>query len=81
MSSGSGSEILAMASTRSLSELSEIETIRLRLDLVSDSRRNLVFLRDVAEAQWLHQRTTIVEAIRRSTLSLSSSILIRVGDV
>ncbi|OMO98634.1 hypothetical protein CCACVL1_04137 [Corchorus capsularis] len=51
--------------TRSLSELSENDTIRFGVDLVAAARRNIGFLRSVYESQWLHQRATIVEAIRR----------------
>ncbi|OMP03240.1 hypothetical protein COLO4_10557 [Corchorus olitorius] len=51
--------------TRSLSELSENDTIRFGVDLVAAARRNIGFLRSVHESQWLHQRATIVEAIRR----------------
>ncbi|PON52544.1 Glycine-rich domain-containing protein-like [Trema orientale] len=65
-STTSGSEILANMSTRSLSEVSEVEAIRLGLDLVSAARRNIGFLRAVAESQWLHdQKPTLLEAIRR----------------
>ncbi|PON42631.1 Glycine-rich domain-containing protein-like [Parasponia andersonii] len=65
-SATSGSEILANMSTRSLSAVSEVEAIRLGLDLVSAARRNIGFLRAVAESQWLHdQKPTLLEAIRR----------------
>ncbi|XP_034930199.1 uncharacterized protein [Populus alba] len=52
-------------STRSLSEISEVETVRLSVDLVSASRKNLGLLRTVSESPWLHERATILEAIRR----------------
>ncbi|XVF06006.1 hypothetical protein REPUB_Repub06bG0010900 [Reevesia pubescens] len=48
---------------RSLSEISE--TIHLGVDIVSAARKNIGFLRSVNEYQWLHQRATIIEAIRR----------------
>ncbi|KAK8573534.1 hypothetical protein V6N13_009624 [Hibiscus sabdariffa] len=53
------------ATVRSLSEISETETVRLGIDLVSAARRNIGFLRNVYECQWLHRRATIIEAIRR----------------
>ncbi|XVE89612.1 hypothetical protein DITRI_Ditri20bG0009800 [Diplodiscus trichospermus] len=62
MSSSSSS---AAATIRSLSEISEMETIHLSVDLVSAARRNIGFLRSVSECPWLLQRATIVEAIRR----------------
>ncbi|XP_052193676.1 uncharacterized protein LOC127802056 isoform X2 [Diospyros lotus] len=54
-------------STRSLSEIlsSSEEIVRVSFDLVSAARRNLGFLRIVADSHWLHQRPTIFEAIRR----------------
>ncbi|CAL0300111.1 unnamed protein product [Lupinus luteus] len=60
-----GSEISANTSSRSLGELSEIDAIRLGIDLVSASRRNLEFFRNVADSVWLHHRTILAEAIRR----------------
>ncbi|CAN4111039.1 unnamed protein product [Withania somnifera] len=53
------------ASMRSLSEISEEETVRLSVDLVAAARRNLGFLRLVTESLWLHQTPTILESIRR----------------
>ncbi|KAM3378045.1 glycine-rich domain-containing protein 2 isoform X1 [Capsicum galapagoense] len=53
------------ASMRSLSEISEEETLRLSVDLVAAARRNLAFLRLVNESLWLHQTPTILESIRR----------------
>ncbi|XP_022719468.1 uncharacterized protein LOC111277344 isoform X2 [Durio zibethinus] len=50
---------------RSLSEISETDTVHLGVDLVSAARRNIGFLRSVDECQWLQQRATIIEAIRR----------------
>ncbi|XP_060219283.1 glycine-rich domain-containing protein 1 isoform X1 [Lycium barbarum] len=53
------------ASMRSLSEISEEETVRLSINLVAASRRNLGFLKLVTESQWLHEKPTILESIRR----------------
>ncbi|XP_012088966.1 glycine-rich domain-containing protein 1 isoform X2 [Jatropha curcas] len=55
----------AEISARTLSEISEVETVRLSLDLVSAARRNIGFLRAVNESQWLHEGSTFVEAVRR----------------
>ncbi|GMY21800.1 glycine-rich domain-containing protein 1 isoform X2 [Fagus crenata] len=54
-----------MSESRNASEISEVETIRVGVDLVSAARRNIGFLRVVAESQWLHDKATVVEAIRR----------------
>ncbi|XP_027773204.1 glycine-rich domain-containing protein 2 isoform X3 [Solanum pennellii] len=54
-----------VASMRSLSEISEEETVRLSIDLVAAARRNLGFLRLVTESQWLQEKPTILESIRR----------------
>ncbi|XP_065636147.1 uncharacterized protein LOC112002117 isoform X3 [Quercus suber] len=54
-----------MSESRNASEISEAETIRLGIDLVLAARRNIGFLRAVAESQWLHEKATVVEAIRR----------------
>ncbi|XP_062003284.1 uncharacterized protein LOC133720821 [Rosa rugosa] len=56
-----------MSTTRTLSGISEMEAAKLGLDLVSAARRNLGFLRTVAESRWLHRKPTLVEAIRRYT--------------
>ncbi|TYI03067.1 hypothetical protein ES332_A11G311900v1 [Gossypium tomentosum] len=56
---------MSSSTIRSLSDISETETIHLSVDLVSAARRNIGFLRSVYECQWLHQRATIIEAIRR----------------
>ncbi|KAK0599978.1 hypothetical protein LWI29_010392 [Acer saccharum] len=50
---------------RTLSEISEVGTIRIGVDLVSAARRNIGFLRVVNESQWLHEESNILEAIRR----------------
>ncbi|KAK1417715.1 hypothetical protein QVD17_26849 [Tagetes erecta] len=52
-------------STRSLSEVSEDELIRLSLDLVAAARQNIGFLRDVADSHWLHHTPVLVESLRR----------------
>ncbi|GLT90199.1 hypothetical protein SLE2022_081450 [Rubroshorea leprosula] len=58
-------EISGSTVGRSLSEISEAATTRLSVDLVSATRRNLEFLRIVSGWQWLHQRSTTLEAVRR----------------
>lgn len=65
MSAGSGD--VGSNSIRSFSEISSLidEEVKLSLDLVSAARRNLGFLRLVAETDWLHQKHTILESIRR----------------
>lgn len=57
-----------VASIRTLSEISEDETVRFSVDLVAAARRNLGFLRLVSDSQWLDHGPTISEAIRRSVL-------------
>ncbi|KAI3803941.1 hypothetical protein L1987_32107 [Smallanthus sonchifolius] len=52
-------------STRTLSEASEDELIRLTLDLAAAARQNIGFLRDVADSHWLHHTHVLVEAVRR----------------
>lgn len=54
-----------ISSMRSLSEVSEEGTLRFSVDLVAAARRNLGFLRIVSESQWLHHKSTLLEAIRR----------------
>lgn len=53
------------SSVRSLSDISEEETVRLSVDLVAAARHNLGFLRLVADSDWLHHKSTIRESIRR----------------
>ncbi|TKY52263.1 Glycine-rich domain-containing protein 2 [Spatholobus suberectus] len=60
-----GSEIPPSASSRSLGELPEIAAIRVGIDLVSAARRNIGFLRSVADSVWLHHTPIVVEATRR----------------
>ncbi|TXG65168.1 hypothetical protein EZV62_006443 [Acer yangbiense] len=64
-SGGSDTEISDNLKTRTLSEISEVGTIRIGVDLVSAARRNIGFLRVVNESQWLHEEPNILEAIRR----------------
>lgn len=59
------SDISSSMSTKSLSEISEKETVQVSIDLISAARRHIGFLRIVAEYEWLHQKSTVVEAIRR----------------
>ncbi|XP_050223612.1 uncharacterized protein LOC126673490 isoform X2 [Mercurialis annua] len=54
-----------ISDTTTLSEISEVDTVRLSLDLVSAAKRNIVFLKAVSESQWLHEKACAVEAIRR----------------
>ncbi|KAL4303511.1 hypothetical protein GQ457_10G013210 [Hibiscus cannabinus] len=53
------------AAIRSLSDITEMDTVHFSIDLVSEARRIVGFLRSVHECQWLHQRATLIEAIRR----------------
>ncbi|XP_020235528.1 uncharacterized protein LOC109815270 isoform X1 [Cajanus cajan] len=59
------SEISPSTSSRSLGELPEIAAIPLGIDLVSAARRNIAFLRTVADSLWLHHTSITLEAIRR----------------
>ncbi|GLT37979.1 hypothetical protein SLA2020_122580 [Shorea laevis] len=60
------SEISGDTAARSLHQIPEAAAaISLGVDLVLAARRNLGFLRSVSGWQWLHQRATTVEAIRR----------------
>ncbi|CAI8603497.1 unnamed protein product [Vicia faba] len=59
------SEISASTSSRSLGEIPEIAAINLKIDLVSSAKRNITFLKRVADSQWLHHTNITVEAIRR----------------
>ncbi|KAG4135580.1 hypothetical protein ERO13_D08G224700v2 [Gossypium hirsutum] len=59
------SSVLSPSIIRCLSDISEMDTVHLSVDLVSAARRTVGFLRSVNECQWLHQRPTIIEAIRR----------------
>ncbi|WKA02755.1 hypothetical protein VitviT2T_020909 [Vitis vinifera] len=47
-------------------ELSDDELpVRISIDLVAAARRHIAFLRAVAESEWLHQESTLLESIRR----------------
>ncbi|KZV19467.1 hypothetical protein F511_31837 [Dorcoceras hygrometricum] len=59
------SAVEAISAMRSFSEIPEDETVSPSVDLVAAATRNLVFLRILAESQWLHHKPTILEAIRR----------------
>ena len=51
-------------------ELSDDELpVRISIDLVAAARRHIAFLRAVAESEWLHQESTMLESIRRSPTS------------
>ncbi|KAG7023996.1 Glycine-rich domain-containing protein 1, partial [Cucurbita argyrosperma subsp. argyrosperma] len=52
-------------SARSLGDMSELGTIQIGVDIISAVRRNLGFLRTVADSHWLHCESTLSEAIRR----------------
>ncbi|XP_027114744.1 uncharacterized protein [Coffea arabica] len=54
-----------VGSIRSLSQISEEETVKLSVDLVAAARHNLGFLRLVDDSDWLHQKPSILESIRR----------------
>ncbi|GAA0176038.1 hypothetical protein LIER_29102 [Lithospermum erythrorhizon] len=60
MSASSGS-----SSFRSLSEISEVSSVRISIDLVAAAKRNIGFFRLVHESHWLHHKSTILQAIRR----------------
>lgn len=53
------------SSIKSLSEISEKETVSFSVDLVAAAKRNLGFLKLVNDSHWLHQKSNILEAIRR----------------
>ncbi|XP_028779518.1 uncharacterized protein LOC114735906 [Neltuma alba] len=56
----------SQVSTRSLTEIPDIAAIRFGLDLVSAARRNIGFLRTVADFHLLlHHTSTLAEAVRR----------------
>ncbi|KAL6964706.1 hypothetical protein U1Q18_035764 [Sarracenia purpurea var. burkii] len=67
MAVSDGGGVSGDASTRCLSEMSsEEETLsNLGVDLVAAARRNLGFLRIVADSHWLHHKPTLLESIRR----------------
>ncbi|KAL5996222.1 hypothetical protein ACLOJK_026296 [Asimina triloba] len=51
--------------SRSLSKLSDLQAIRISIDLVRAAARLLPFLRAVADSPWLLHTPTLLEAIRR----------------
>jgi hypothetical protein len=59
------SEISLSTSSRSLGEIPEIAAINIGIDLVSAAKRNITFLKSVADSPWLHNTNIKVEAIRR----------------
>ncbi|XP_019057067.1 PREDICTED: uncharacterized protein LOC104805899 isoform X1 [Tarenaya hassleriana] len=59
------SEFADGVAARSLSEISEVDAVRIGVDLVSAARRFVAFLRSVGDCQWLHHRPAIAEAVRR----------------
>ncbi|CAA7047244.1 unnamed protein product [Microthlaspi erraticum] len=64
MSLGS-SEFADGLAARSLSEISEVDAVRIGADIVSAARRLIALLRSVGDSQWLHHPPVIAEAIRR----------------
>lgn len=61
-----GSGISGNTSGRNLGGIREVEAMLVGVDLVSAARRNIEFLRIVADTRWLHEKARVVEAIRRS---------------
>lgn len=57
-----------IAPMRTLSEISEEETVRFSVDLVAAARKNLGLLRLLSDSHWLTHRPTLLEAIRRPVL-------------
>ncbi|XP_057778768.1 glycine-rich domain-containing protein 2 isoform X2 [Salvia miltiorrhiza] len=55
----------ASASMRTLSAISEDETVRFSVDLVAAARRNLALFRSLSDSHCLNHKPTILEAIRR----------------
>ncbi|KAL1549563.1 glycine-rich domain-containing protein 1 isoform X1 [Salvia divinorum] len=53
------------ASMRTLSEISEGETVHFSVDLVAAARRNIGLLRSVSDSHWHNHKPTILEAVRR----------------
>ncbi|KAG7969286.1 hypothetical protein I3843_07G023700 [Carya illinoinensis] len=60
-----GSGISGNTSGRNLGGIREVEAMLVGVDLVSAARRNIEFLRIVADTRWLHEKARVVEAIRR----------------
>ncbi|XP_023643909.1 uncharacterized protein LOC17894200 isoform X2 [Capsella rubella] len=59
------SEFADGVAARSLSEISEVDAVRIGADIVSAARRLIALLRSVGDCQWLHHPPVISEAIRR----------------
>ncbi|CAH8340245.1 unnamed protein product [Eruca vesicaria subsp. sativa] len=59
------SEFADGVAARSLSEISEVDAVRIGADIVSAARRLIVLLRSIGDCQWLHRPPVISEAIRR----------------
>ncbi|KAF8100596.1 hypothetical protein N665_0220s0001 [Sinapis alba] len=59
------SEFADGVAARSLSEISELDAVRIGTDIVSASRRLIVLLRSIGDSHWLHHPPVISEAIRR----------------
>ncbi|XP_024005248.1 glycine-rich domain-containing protein 1 isoform X2 [Eutrema salsugineum] len=59
------SEFADGVAARSLSEISEVDAVRIGADIVSAARRLISLLRSVGDCQWLHHPPVIAEAIRR----------------
>ncbi|VVA94000.1 unnamed protein product [Arabis nemorensis] len=59
------SELADDVAARSLSEISEVDAVRIGADIVSAARRLIALLRSVGDCQWLHHPPVISEAIRR----------------
>ncbi|XP_047321682.1 uncharacterized protein LOC124925659 [Impatiens glandulifera] len=55
------------SSSRSFTGMSGEDTSKISIDLVAAARRNVSFLRFVADSDWLHHKPTLVEAVRRYT--------------
>ncbi|XP_042054287.1 glycine-rich domain-containing protein 1-like isoform X1 [Salvia splendens] len=53
------------ASMRTLSEISEGETVHFTVDLVAAARRNIALFRSVSDSPWHNHKPTILEAVRR----------------
>lgn len=59
------SEFVDGVAARSLSEISEVDAVRIGGDIISSARRLIALLRSVGDCQWLHHPPVIAEAIRR----------------
>ncbi|KAG2317031.1 hypothetical protein Bca4012_067928 [Brassica carinata] len=59
------SEFADGVAARSLSEISELDAVRIGTNIVSAARRLIVLLKSIGDCQWLHHPPVISEAIRR----------------